>query len=41
MNYKGLAVVGAAILCFSFSHASVEADFQLALVLKFSLQLEK
>ena len=25
MNYKGLAVVGAAILCFSFSHASVEA----------------
>lgn len=25
MNYKGLAVIGAAILCFSFSHASVEA----------------
>lgn len=25
MNYKGLAVVGSAILCFSFSHASVEA----------------
>ena len=25
MNYKWLAVVGAAILCFSFSHASVEA----------------
>lgn len=25
MNYKGLAVAGAAILCFSFSHASVEA----------------
>ena len=25
MNYKGLAVVGAAILCFSFSHALVEA----------------